>query len=194
VRSQLPILTALGASIAALTLATSARADTSAWVSVGAGALGAKQASNTDFGLNAALSFDFGVGTTPNAPFIFGGLFRIQPLIGQGTDLAFLARAATGGFQSGNFGVALDAGTYLRTWGATTTAGFTGALTLGLPLGFQISAQTMIGPDNAVAVGAIAGIDLLRLTLYRRNFLNYWQNPSPGGSLSARTSHPTFEF
>src|SRR4051794_23433533 len=105
-----------------------ARADTSAWMFAGGGAPRSRPAepgpvttmpSSTPpalppcgvgkFCANGALAFDMGVGTTPDGPVIVGGLFRVQPLIGAGTDLAILARVATHGFQAGDFGLAFDA-------------------------------------------------------------------------------------
>ncbi len=191
VRSPLCLLAALFSSVAIVTAATPARAETSAWVSVGGGAMGWKQGADQNFGLSSALSFDVGVGTTPDASFVFGGLARIQPIIGSGTDLALLARGATHGFQLGSWGVAVDAGAYFRTWG-TASQGFNGGITLGFPLGFQLSLQTMIGTDDVLAFGAVAGIDLLRLTVYRSSLLDYWPNPSPAYTRSAR--RPLFSF
>jgi hypothetical protein len=172
-----PLLAAAGGLLAALAGTAPARADSSAWLFTGGGAMGWKQGDG-DFTTNGALSFDLGVGTTPDAPFIFGGLFRMTPLLGSGSDLALLGRAATRGFQAARFGLALDAGGYARFWGAGST-GFTGALTLGAPLGITVSLQGSVGSDKAVGFGAMAGLDLLRLTLYRQSLLDWWPNPSP---------------
>jgi hypothetical protein len=178
VRTRLPFLLAPCSLLAALAWAAPARADASTWVFVGGGAMGWRQG-GSDFTLDSALSFDMGVGTTPDAPFVFGGLFRMTPLLGTGTDLALLARAATYGFQASRFGVALDAGGYARFWGVQST-GFAGALTLGAPLGLTVSLQGSVGTNDALGFGVVAGIDLLRLTLYRQSLLDWWPNPSPG--------------
>lgn len=180
-RSPPCILLALGFFLTASAIGAPVRADTSAWVFAGGGGLGWKQTrdgSDNSFRASGALAFDVGVGTSPDAPFIVGGLFRVEPILGSGTDLALVARVATHGFQAGDFGLALDAGGYARFWG-DTSQGFAGGLTLGAPLGLQISLQTMVGTHKAVAFGAVAGVDLLRLTVYRQTFLEHWQNPSP---------------
>jgi hypothetical protein len=46
--------------------------------------------------------------------------------------------------------------------------------------------QTEVGTDQALSFGAVAGIDLLRLTLYRQTLLNWWPNPSAASKKSAR--------
>lgn len=185
-------LLTVAALVGATALARPAAADPSAWVFVGGGPLGWKQGENASFATSGALSFDVGLGTTPEARFIAGGLFRMTPVLGSGTDLALLARVATHGFQAGGFGLALDAGGYERFWGATSR-GFSGAVNLGVPLGFTVSLQTEVGTDKAVALGAVAGLDLLRLTVFRKSLLNWWPNPSPaqrardaGASLAGR--------
>ena len=63
---------------------------------------------------------DVGAGTDPRASFIFGGLFRIQPIIEHGMDLSLLARFCNRGFQAGDWGFAVDAGGFARTWGVMT--------------------------------------------------------------------------
>jgi hypothetical protein len=192
VRFPACIFLALGLSLTALTVGSKAHADTSAWMFAGAGALGVRPAkpcpsppSPTDpkcepasFTATSALTFDMGIGTTPDGPVIVGGLLRVQPLLGNWTDLAILARAATHGFQASAFGLAVDAGVFARFWGEKC-AGFMGELTLGAPLGFQLSIQAMVGTKSTLGFGAVAGIDLLRLTLYRQTMLDHWQNPSP---------------
>jgi hypothetical protein len=193
VPSKRPIAIAACSFLALSAAASSARADASAWVFVGAGALGWKQGEASTltpgnegkFGANAMMTIDVGAGTSPDASFIFGGLFRIQPIFKQGADLAILARACSHGFQAGDFGFAIDAGGYLRTWGPVTGAGFTGGVSLGLPLGFTITAQAEVGSNRALAFGGVAGIDLLRLTVYRKTLLNWWQNPSPAPDKTA---------
>lgn len=170
-------LLAVAVVLGCVSFTRSAVAGPSAWVFVGAGPLGWKQ-EDAAFAMSPALSFDFGVGTDPDKRFIAGGLLRMTPVINSGTDLALLARFATHGFQAGPFGLALDAGAYERFWGATS-AGFSGAVNLGVPLGFTLSLQTEVGTDRAVSVGAIAGLDLLRLTVFRESLLRWWPNPAP---------------
>lgn len=168
-----------GVVVACATLAcsSSARADASSWAFVGAGAFALKEGSAA-LAPRAAMTFDVGVGTTPDAAVIFGGLFRVMPIIDEGTDLALCARIATRGFQAAQFGVALDLGGYQRLWGSASK-GFTGALTVGFPLGFSLSFQGQYGTGDALALGAVAGIDFARMTVYRQSLLESWPNPYP---------------
>lgn len=194
VRSPLPLLLAVGSSLALCAAAAPARADASAWMFVGGGVLAWKQGkasnptadNNGTFSTSGMMTIDVGVGTSPDAPFIFGGLFRIKPIFQHGADLGLMARGATRGFQEGGFGVAIDAGGYLRTWGPEIGAGFTGGLSAGLPLGFTLTAQVEVGTNNAFGFGAVAGLDLARLTVYRRTLLKWWQNPQPSWNRTAR--------
>jgi hypothetical protein len=166
--------------LGALAWATEARADSSAWMFMGGGTTAWKQG-RLKLLPEASLAFDIGLGTTPNAPLIVGGLFRLQPIfnnIGGGADLSFMGRVATHGFQAGDFGVALDVGFYGRPWWTTST-GLTGEVTLGAPFGLQVSVGGQYGTDAALGIMAFAGIDLLRLTIYRQVALGNWSNPSP---------------
>jgi hypothetical protein len=166
--------------LGALAFAPEARADSSAWMFIGGGTMAWKQA-NLKLLPEGSLAFDIGIGTTPNAPLIVGGLFRLQPIFnnqGGGADLSFMMRVASHGFQAGDFGVALDAGFYGRPWW-TTSVGLTGEVTLGAPFGLQLSVGGQYGTDQAIGITAVAGIDLLRLTIYRQVALDNWSNPSP---------------
>jgi hypothetical protein len=177
---------ALGTLLGVVAAPSQARADASAWVFMGAGPMFWKQtpaaptaqdASPTTLTPLTALTFDAGMGTSPNGVVIVGGLARVMPMLGRGTDLALLVRAATRGYQGG-FGLALDAGGYFRTWGDTSN-GFMGDLVLGGPVGLELRLVAAVGQRDALSLGAIAGIDLLRLTVYRQNGLKWWQNPAP---------------
>lgn len=70
-----------------------------------------------------------------------------------GVDMAWLARVCTRGFQVGGFGVAADAGAYVRAWGQTSQ-GFEGSLTFGAPLGFAASFNVMAGSNECRPSGA----------------------------------------
>jgi hypothetical protein len=177
---KLPILVAIASYTGAIAVAAPALADSSAWVFVGTGALGWKQAENLTYTPSPTLIVDGGVGTSPNGPVIVGGLFRFQPVFGSGNgiDMSILARLCTHGFQAGDWGVAVDLGGFGRYWGYRSL-GFSGSVSLGMPLGFTLMLQTEVGIDQAHSFGAVAGIDLLRLTLYRQTLLKWWQNPSP---------------
>jgi hypothetical protein len=191
VRSPARLSLAFGCSLCALSTVLSAaapaRADPSAWLAASAGVMEWKQASALPPGPNpnGALSFDVGVGTSPDRPFIVGGIFRLAPIITQGSDLTLQMRLCNRGFQGGVFGAAIDLGGYYRFWGATSR-GFAGGLTLGGPFGLQASIQTTLGTDSAVGFGVVAGIDLLRLSVFRRTSLKWWPNSTlPVRSASA---------
>ncbi len=192
---KLPASLAIAAATSVLAIAAPALADASAWVFVGGGALGWTQAESPVYTPSGTMVIDVGAGTDPRARFIFGGLFRIQPIIQQGTDLSLLARFCNRGFQAGDWGFAVDAGGFVRTWGVLT-AGFSGSVSLGLPLGFQLTGLTEIGADRAYSFGVVAGIDVLRLTLYRQVLRNWWNNPSPDWekSKTAEAGAPLIRF
>lgn len=174
---------AIMSALAAIAAASPALADTSAWMFVGGGVLGWKQ-EGLAHRPSGTMLIDVGVGSSPDARFIVGGLFRIQPIFNGGADIALLARACTHGFQAGDWGVAIDAGGFARAWG-NRSIGFSGGFSLGMPLGFTLAVQSEIGTDSAVAFGVVGGLDLLRLTIYRRTLLKWWQNPSPGKRTAA---------
>lgn len=176
----------MAASAAALT-PNAARAESSAWISANGGTTFFTMA-ESDVKLRASLAFDAGVGSSPAEAFILGGVFRVAPIIGEGTDLLFLGRGAMGDFQTGYFGVAVDLGGYLRTFGpGIPSGGFAGAVLLGGPLGLQLTLAGHAGTEAAYGGSASLGIDLLRLTLYRQTFLEWWPNPgSPGAPPASR--------
>ena len=85
---------------------------------------------------------DGGVGTSPDGRIIIGGLFRFQPVFNFnayniGVDLSVLARLCTHGFQTGDWGFAVDAGGLRQPWGSESV-GFTGSISLGMPLGVTV--------------------------------------------------------
>ena len=178
------LLLGLSVVVAALASCGAARADASAWLFAGGGVNHWKQGDG-EYVDEGMLSIDTGVGTSPDGLFIVGGLLRMQPILGTGTDLAALARVASHGFQSGSFGAAIDVGGYLRFWGEGSQ-GLMADITLGGPLGLQITAQTIYGTDKALEFAGFAGLDLLRLTVYRQNMLDWWPNPKPAQRTAAR--------
>lgn len=190
---KLPALLAVACSLAAVATASPALADASSWVFVGGGAMGWKQSEYLTYNPAGTMVVDVGAGTSPDASIILGGLFRFQPILPGGVDIALLARFCTHGFQAGDWGIAIDAGGFARPWGYLSYGG-TGSISLGMPLGFTLMIQGEAGIDKALSFGAVAGIDLLRLTLYRQTLLKWWQNPSPGwknGPDPAPTPTPT---
>jgi hypothetical protein len=175
-----PFLATLVASAAGVAVSLSggvAHADSSAWMFVGGGLVSGKMYAE-DMSSSGSMSFDIGVGTSPDGVVVLGGLFKIVPVFGSGTDFALTLRGATRGFQAGDFGLAIDAGGYARYWNGGSVGG-TGAVVLGAPLGLQLSLQGLVGSNDALGFGAIAGIDFLRLTTQRQTLLDWWPNPSP---------------
>jgi hypothetical protein len=179
VRSSFRLVSIVASLATSLLAARAAQAGPTAWTAVGGGAVGWRQGADAaDFRADGALLIEAGVGTPARFPVIVGGLFRITPLLSNGTgaDLAWLARVCTRGYQVGGFGLAVDAGVYARTWG-TPSQGFAGSLSLGAPLGFSLSFHAMVGSDNLLAFGGSVSLDLLRLTVYRETLHNWWPNP-----------------
>jgi hypothetical protein len=171
---RLPIASAV---VLAALYAGEARADVTSWFYAGGGMMAMTHAQlPTD--RPAALQVEMGVGSPPHGSVIVGGLVKTMTFFGQGTDLAFVARGATGGFVRGGFGVALDAGVYQRWWGVDDSTGFLGSLVLGAPFGLQLAATTEQG-SNVHVYGATLGIDFLRLTVYRTALSSFWSNPFP---------------
>jgi hypothetical protein len=194
VRTLTRLLAAAASLAIPLAWAAPARADASSWMFFGGGAVALKQGTSIpDYAVSGALQIDVGVGTTPEAPFIAGGLFRLTPMFTSGVDMSLLARGATRGFQQGGFGVAFDAGGYLRVWGPGSV-GFQGGLTIGAPLGLTLALVGSVGSDSARSFGAVAGIDFLRLTVYRKTMLDAWPNPLPSQELSSREGYGRVRF
>jgi hypothetical protein len=165
-----------------LLVGAEARADATAWAHIGGGAIGWKEGSVEDYEVAPIMPIDLGVGIDDRAPLGLGGVFRIQPVIGEGTDLALMARIATPGFQSSWFGLAVDLGGYHRFW-ANDSNGFIGQAIVGFPLGLQLAALGTVGSDDASGFGATLGLDFARLTVHRRHLLNWWPNPRPSDSI-----------
>jgi len=180
VSSVVGLASALGVTL----FAQSAHADASAWVSVNGGTA-VYSMDGGDVVARGMMAFDAGVGTSPTAPFLVGGIFRVAPIIEDGVDVYFLARGATGGFQTGDFGVAVDLGGYLRSFGPesspTPSGGFAGSVVIGAPLGLQLTLSGQVGTVATYGGSATLGIDLLRLTVYRQSLTEWWPNPSSPG-------------
>jgi hypothetical protein len=176
---------------AALSTSSAAHADTSAWAAISAGP-SVLAHDGGDATLRAGMAFDVGLGTSPKNALVFGGLFRFAPTVAEGTDLALLARGATRGFQTGDFGFAVDLGGYLRTFGpSSVTGGVTGGVVLGAPPGLQLSLLGHAGGGEAFGFSGLLGVDLLRLTVYRQSLLEWWPNPSsPSEVIAPPTTRP----
>jgi hypothetical protein len=173
---------AVGIALVASSVADEARADAAAWFHSGGGVLAFKDAPDADLELAPSLTFDLGLGTSTQKDFIFGGYFRVMPLLGQGADLALMTRFANQGFQKGWIGFAIDLGAYQRFWGVGST-GFTGQAVLGGPFGLQLAALGMVGSNSNWGVGGTLGIDLVRLVVEREHLLDWWPNPRPSDAM-----------
>lgn len=162
---------------AALFYAPRAHADASSWLFLGGGGSSLEMAGEGPE-VQPLFQLETGVGSSPADPLIIGGLGRMQTHFGQGTDLGLALRLATHGFVNGQWGGALDLGGYQRWWGSEST-GFAGALVLGAPWGITMSLGAHYGSNDAQGFSGVLGIDLLRLTVYRRSGESWWKNSFP---------------
>jgi hypothetical protein len=134
------------------------------------------------------MTYSVGVGSSPLAPLVLGGLFRGKTMFGLGTDLGVAVRAASGGFARGQWGFALDAGALWRPWRGgdygqwPVQAVLTGGSPWGLQLAVGAELWSVSGGTPAQGVFAALEIDLLRLTLMRQGPTErWWPNPNPAG-------------
>jgi hypothetical protein len=153
-----------------------AEAQISSWVSTEAGPSFIDEGEGMES--QVSLAFKGGVGTSPERPFILGGLFHTQTHFGRGTDLGLLLRVATQGYVLGRFGLALDLGGYERFWGRGSEGGL-GALVLGAPWGLTLSLGGGIGTNDARHASIVLGFDFARLTAFRLSGENWFPNPHP---------------
>jgi hypothetical protein len=160
-----------------LAAAAEARADISSWMFVGSGPSVIDE-SDSSAESQAALQLETGLGTPPAHDVIGGGMLRVHTHFTQGTDLGLLLRTATHGFVNGGWGGAVDLGGYQRWWGEGSQ-GLMGSLVLGAPWGITLSVGAGVGNDEARMYTASLGVDLARLTVYRRSGLDWWNNPFP---------------
>lgn len=156
--------------------AASARADVSSWLFVGTGPSWVHHASGTTSQLSMQL--ETGLGTSPYNPVVVGGLLRLQPHFGHGSDVALAVRTATRAFVNGGWGGAIDLGGYERWWGPGSSGG-TASLVLGAPWGITLSATGTLGSNDERSYSAVLGIDFARLTVYRTTGGQWWPNPFP---------------
>ena len=181
----LPLLAALATSTLA---ARDARADVSSWLAVGGGYSLQRSHATATTDRATALTYSIGVGSSPLARFVVGGLLRTTTFFTLGTDAGVAARAATGGFARGDWGVALDAGALWRPWrgGDYGQWPLQAVLTGGTPWGMQLALGTEVSSLSGAApargfFGALE-IDLLRLTVTRQGSSEtWWPNPAPAG-------------
>lgn len=175
--SPFPSIVAATLALLAVVATRNAQADVSSWFFVGNGPTWLSQQKKS-YELKPSMQIDFGVGTPVSKPVVIGGLVRATPYYGKGTDLALAARIATQGFAVGDWGVAIDAGAFKRWW-HTESAGWLTSLQLGAPYGITLSVNASFGSEDNRTYGAILGVDLLRLTVYRLGGQKWWYNPRP---------------
>jgi len=192
-RSGLRFLAAVTTAAGALAAAPDARADVSSWLAVGGGGAVQQDKVTSSRDTAALLTYSLGVGSSPTAPFVLGGLFRGTTFFGLGTDLGLALRGATGGFARGDWGLALDAGVVWRPWrsGDYGEWPLQGVLTAGSPWGFQIALGTELtsvsGGTPAQGFFAAIEFDLLRFTVTRQGSSEaWWPNPAPAGGHTDR--------
>lgn len=140
------------------------------------------------------MKIDAGVGTSPNGAVIVGGIVGIRPIFEVGTDLLFGLRGCNRSFMTGDVGIAVDLGGYLRTFGdGSPNVGFAGAAVLGMPFGLQFSLGMQAGPSTVEVDGlaltghAALGVDVLRLTLFRQSGTEWFPNPMSPTHVSLAT-------
>ena len=155
-----------------------AGADVSSWLFVGGGPSWLRQGSDAELELAPSLQIQTGMGTPPSRTIVLGGLGTMQTHFGHGTDLGLALRIATHGFVNGDWGAALDLGGYQRWWGEGSTGG-TAALVLGAPWGITLGLNGSMGTNDHLGYSGVLGIDLARLTVYRRSGQSWLKNPFP---------------
>ncbi|MCA9625741.1 MAG: hypothetical protein KC731_42255 [Myxococcales bacterium] len=173
---------ALPLALAILGTASSARADAAGWLHTGGGVLVFKDGSGADLAVQPTMAIDAGVGSSTQAPFIFGGYFRAQPVFGEGLDLALFGRFCNQGFQQGVIGFAIDLGAYQRLWGEKST-GFVGQAVLSGPLGLQLAGLGSVGSHGTFGFGGTLGIDFVRLFIDRQHLTEFWPNMRPSDAM-----------
>jgi hypothetical protein len=165
-----------------------ARADVSSWMAIGGGGSVELNRDTSSRDVTPSFTYSLGVGSSPLSSFVLGGLLRTQTFFGLGTDLGVAARASTGGFARGDWGVALDVGALWRPWrsGDYGEWPIQGVLTAGSPWGLQLALGAELwsvsGGTPAQGFFVALEIDLLRLTVTRQGSSErWWPNPSPAG-------------
>ena len=176
------------AAAAVLSASADARADVSSWFAIGGGGASERSLPSATRNVAIAMTGTLGVGSSPMAPLVVGGLVRGTMLFGLGTDLGLALRVATGGFARGDWGVALEGGALWRSWGGGSYGDWPvqAVLTAGCPWGFEIAVGAELwsvdGGTAAQGFFAAMEIDLLRLTVMRQGATeHWWPNPTPAG-------------
>ncbi|MBI3202086.1 MAG: hypothetical protein HYZ29_11130 [Myxococcales bacterium] len=171
------VATALGLLAGLSLLPRAARADVSSWLYVAPGYSWTKQGDQATQS-QPALQLDTGMGSPPKYAVIVGGLLHWQTHFGRGSDLGLLLRTATHGFVNGGWGAAVDLGGYERWW-ELGSAGGMGQLVLGAPWGITLAGGAGRGTNDGQHYSVTLGVDLARLTVYRRTGDSWWKNTFP---------------
>ena len=174
------LLRALARAVPLLAVAlwpAAARAEVTSWLSIAGGASRVELTGGSS-PVRFQLPINIGVGLQPSLPVIVGVGVRLQPYFGEGLDYAAYLRAATQGYVLGGYGLALDAGPYLRGFDGGA-GGLAGVLNVGIPWGGVISMNYSRSGDGEQTMGAAVGIDFLRLTVYRLAGEQQWPNVRP---------------
>jgi hypothetical protein len=171
-----------------LLAAPRARADLTSWLSVGGGYSLTYDGVVRQLDWAGAFTSAIGVGSTPIAPIVFGGVFRATTRFGLGTDVGVMARVTTGGFSRGDWGFGLDIGPSMRWWRAGDDGRYPlqAVLLAGAPWGLQLAVGAdlvNLGGDPPARGGFVMlEFDVLRFTLMRQGSTDlWWKNPSPAG-------------
>jgi hypothetical protein len=189
VRSPAIAALVLASALACASLSTrDARADVTSWMAIGGGYAAQLNQDTSTRDRATTLTYSIGVGSSPLAPLVLGGLLRGTTMFTLGTDLGLALRAASGGFARGDWGVALDAGALWRPWrgGSYGRWPLQTVLTGGSPWGFQLAVgaelTSISGGTAAQGFFAAIELDLLRLTVDRQGSSErWWKNPTPAG-------------
>jgi hypothetical protein len=169
-------------------IAKGAQADLTSWLSLGGGySLSYDQvASRTD--KVGTFSGVIGVGSTPIAPIVVGGVFRTTTRFSLGTDVGIMARVTTGGFSRGDWGFGIDLGPSMRWWGSgdygryPLQAALLGGAPWGLQLAIGVDLVNLGGDPPARGGFVLLEFDLLRFTVMRQGSTDaWWKNPLPAG-------------
>lgn len=186
IRKTKALMSVLGTIACAVCVPRSAHADVSSWLAIHGGAA---QVRAFDFDQpSPTFRLGTGMGTDPSHPWIFGALMQTDTMMGHGTDLSFLLRLANQSYVNGEWGAALDAGPVARYWGPNSYGG-AAVLTIGGPWGLQAGLNACIGNREMRSVGLFAGIDLARLTVYRRSGTRWWKNTFPAYRTEEEQAH-----
>jgi hypothetical protein len=162
-------------------------ADVSTWLGIAAGA---SQIHSLAFDQRfvPTLRLGTGMGTDPSHAWVVGGLFRVDTLFGSGTDLSLLMRIASHGYVNGEWGIAADLGPTARFWGPDSYGG-AAVVTIGAPWGLEAGLNANFGKEPVRSYGCFFGVDLARLTVYRRSGSTWWKNSFPAYRTPEEQAH-----